>query len=376
VIPEFGRFGGTLSYFTKLVRLHRRRGLDTAVLIPPSQAFPDIVDLCERGGVRVLIGPERPNFFRRLYVSAAFDLYFCWRALRAFQPDLVVVSTGGFNEMLGALLLPRPVAITMHTYPPPQVHSWKRIGVRFFIRLACTSSRKRFVTVSEFAARSVHRFLGVPQRSLDVIYNSARAVEPASCPRGCTVLTVGHTIDYKNPMVWLEVARDVIRRMPEARFVWLGEGPCLEPMRAAVREWGLQAQISLPGFRDDVDAYYARAAVYFQPSRTESHGIAVVEAMAHGLPCVTSDVGGLPESVVHDETGYICPVEDVEGFSSRILSLLNDADLGQRMGEQGRSRVAERFTEEVWERKVLRLYAGLLSAGSGIGTGVEFTHSN
>jgi glycosyltransferase involved in cell wall biosynthesis len=135
----------------------------------------------------------------------------------------------------------------------------------------------------------------------------------------------------------------------------------LDSMRAQVNALGLDGRIRLLGFVSEPSAWYETAQVYFQPSLRESHGIAVLEAMAHGLPCVVADTGGLPESVVDGETGYVCPPADSAGFVGRITELLGDYALCERMGTAGRQRVESCFSEEIQEQKIMALYERLVN---------------
>ncbi|RPJ79763.1 MAG: glycosyltransferase [Alphaproteobacteria bacterium] len=122
---------------------------------------------------------------------------------------------------------------------------------------------------------------------------------------------------------------------------------------------GLES-IKFIGYRKNLDSIYKRSTIYFQPSLLESHGISVIEAMAHGLPCVTSDIGGLPESVVNGETGFTCPPDDVDCFVSQIIKLLDDDKLRCKMGQSGKLRAKTLFSEDAQDKKMISLYTSLL----------------
>jgi glycosyltransferase involved in cell wall biosynthesis len=218
----------------------------------------------------------------------------------------------------------------------------------------------RVMTVSNAAAGSVSKTMGIPQNIIEVIYNScgiaARRIESATP----IILTAGHMVAYKNPELWLEVARTVLQDWSGSTFVWLGDGELLETIRKKVRQMSIEDRILLPGYVSDPSTWYSRAHIYFQPSLRENHSIAVLEAMAHGLPCVVADTGGLPESVVDGETGYVCPPTDPTGFAVRITELLSDSALRDRMGTAGQVRVERYFTEADQERKIIELYDHLL----------------
>jgi glycosyltransferase involved in cell wall biosynthesis len=208
--------------------------------------------------------------------------------------------------------------------------------------------------------------MGFPANKIEVVHNSCAVPACRMEPVVPIILTAGHLVPYKNPELWLEVASTVVRQRPDACFVWLGDGELLETVREKVREMSLEERVLLPGYVSDPSVWYAQAQVYFQPSLRESHGIAVLEAMSHGIPCVVSDVGGLPESVVDRETGYVCPAADYSAFVVAIIALLGDQTLRERLGSTGRQRVSEKFSEESQERKIMALYDRFINMPGGL----------
>lgn len=356
IVPEYDTFGGTFSFLKRLLEIHKIHGIETAVLIEKRQLFPDAVELFEHYGVRTFVGPRRFGRFRNALFAPFFDAVFCWWSYRVFRPDLLVVSNGTPGLMTGALAYPAPVVFFMHTYPQ---HGKMRWMVRRYIS-AVSRLRNRFVAVSNFAAGKISDVMGIPPDRMAVIYNSFAPVTAGMEEKPSIVLTIGHVASFKNPDTWLNVAERVVTRCPDVRFVWLGGGEMLETMRAQVRELGLDSRIEFAGYSDDVRSYFRKTVVYFQPSLVESHGISVVEAMAHGIPCVTSDAGGLPESVANSETGIICPTGDVDGFAEGIVELLDNRDLRVKMGTAGQIRSEKLFSGMNQEAKILDLYAELL----------------
>jgi glycosyltransferase involved in cell wall biosynthesis len=359
IIPDYDTYGGTLSFLLKLLKFHQQHKLETAVLIPKSQASSKMLETFQATQVKVYVGTDRSRWFYKPYVSLLYDLIFCWRAYWAFRPDLIVISTGAFDLLWGVLIYPVPVILAMHTYPPAEIKTKKRVGLRWFGWLMGSWTKNRFMTVSNFAANNIRQNLGIPLQAFKVIYNSYGEVVQANRPKEKIVLTLGHVVPYKNPATWLKVAQQVLVVQPEVKFIWLGEGACLEALRQKVCALGLEHQIKLPGYCDAVSDHYQKAMIYFQPSLVESHGIAVVEAMAYGLPCLTSNAGGLPESVIDGETGFTCPPEDIDGFSRYLLELLDKSDLREKLGRAGQRRAQTLFSEPVQEREVMALYKSL-----------------
>ena len=105
------------------------------------------------------------------------------------------------------------------------------------------------------------------------------------------------------------------------------------------------------GFRDDVPALLAQAAVVVVPSRSEGLGLSALEAMAAGKPVVASAVGGLREVVIHEETGLLVPPEDPAALAAALKSLLSAPERARKMGEAGRARVETEFDVEVMREK-------------------------
>lgn len=359
VIPEYGSYGGTLTFFKRLLAIHKKNHIDTVVLIQEKQYLQEATDAFNDNNLTVHTGLNRTFIFLYPFLSVLFDILFCCKTIRAANPDLVVVSNGTPGLMLGVLFFKVPVLMIMHTYPVK-----KLIVPSLLMKVLAKKRRYTFMTVSKFSAKRIRESMGVPVDRVEVVYNSAKLKE--GCVRNVVkpvVLTIGHLVSYKNPELWLEVARRVVQSTPEVSFVWLGDGEMLEPMRRRSAELGLEKNVKYKGYTSDVEMFYREAMVYVQPSTIESLSISVLDAMAHALPCVVSDAGGLPEPVVDRETGFICHVEDMEGFASRIIELLSNPSLRERMGKAGRQRVAEIFSEEEQERKIIALYRSLTTAG-------------
>jgi glycosyltransferase involved in cell wall biosynthesis len=356
VIPEYESSGGTLTFLKKLLIIHSKYSIETSILIEKAQAQSSILDFFKKLGAKVYIGQNRTSIFRKAYISIFYDFFFCWKAYSSFRPDVIVVSNASCGLMLGSLLYPKPVVFIMHTYPDQIM----RGGMRAYMKWINKASN-RFVAVSEFSARNISEFMKIPKDTISVIYNSYQDIKDLDenkigKNKNWMILTIGHVTEYKNPDVWLKVAATIIKQKPKVQFVWLGDGPLLESMRLEVQKLGINKNVCFPGHSDNVVPYYKKAAIYFQPSLRESHGIAVVEAMSFGLPCVTSDIGGLPESVLDGITGFTCQPNDIENFCLRITTLLDSSSTCNEMGTAGKERARRLFSEDIQEKKFIDLY--------------------
>ena len=356
ILTELNRYGGTLRFLERLLEIHARRGIETALLAPSGETPDALAALVERHGLEFLRAPGRSSSETAPLLTPYFDLLFCRDAVRSCRPDLLVVSSADPGRMSVALFLSCPALYVLHSVPESRF----RLLPRLYLRLG-SSLRNQVVTVSDAAALGISQSMGIPLGRISVLRNGCTlpAVVPAPAT-SAVILTAGHVVDYKNPWLWLEVARKVLERYPEATFIWLGDGPLLDPLRLKVIELALQDRILLPGYVEEPSSWFARARVYFQPSLRESQGIAVLEAMAHGVPCVVADSGGLPESVLDRRSGFVCRADDVSGFSAGLFKLLEDGALRERLGGAGRLLVQEKFSPSRQEQKLLALYDNLV----------------
>ena len=106
----------------------------------------------------------------------------------------------------------------------------------------------------------------------------------------------------------------------------------------------------------ELGSYYERAAVVVVPSRREGYGIVAREAMAYGRPVVATDVGGLPDAVVHGETGLLVPPRDPQALRAALERLLGDAELRRRLGVAARERARREFSWEAATEATLAAY--------------------
>jgi len=160
---------------------------------------------------------------------------------------------------------------------------------------------------------------------------------------------------------------DVLRAMPQlpdsVRLVLAGDGPKHAEWEALSRQLKLGERVTFPGDVPDaaLPALYQSADIYVLPANTraEAFGIALLEAMASGLPCVTTEVGSGTSYVVQNEvTGLVVPPRSPEALAQALQRLVNDSDLRTRLGAAGRERVLQHFTLERMIERVEATYKG------------------
>ena len=146
----------------------------------------------------------------------------------------------------------------------------------------------------------------------------------------------------KRIMDVLAVFERVARVVP-SRLAMIGDGPDRSRAEAWCREHGLRDRVFFLGNVPNLEEILGGANLFLLPSEAESFGMAALEAMASEVPVIGTAAGGMPEVVVHGETGYLLPVGEVESMAVRAVEILSDTRLERRLGHAGRAVAEEKF---------------------------------
>jgi L-malate glycosyltransferase len=194
------------------------------------------------------------------------------------------------------------------------------------------------------AARVRLVYEGVPDRPAQAGGREALAAlgVPASAP---LVGNVAALTDHKDHRTLIEAAALVVRALPEARFVIIGDGELRADLEALAKARGLSARVLFLGFSSDLDRLLPAFDVFCLSSHLEGLGTSLLDAMAFARPVVATRAGGIPEAVEDGVTGRVVPVRDPAALAEGLLAVLRDAELRARLGAAGRQRYLERFTD-------------------------------
>ena len=149
-------------------------------------------------------------------------------------------------------------------------------------------------------------------------------------------------------------------RIPEARFLVIGDGERRTELEVLVRQKGLGERVRFLGWRHDLDRIYADLDVVVLTSANEGSPVSLIEAMAAGRPVVATEVGGVPDLVEHGVNGMLGRAGDPSATAEAIAALLADPERRRVMGEAGRKRVRDAYTIDQLVSDMDRLYTELL----------------
>ena len=159
-----------------------------------------------------------------------------------------------------------------------------------------------------------------------------------------TVLFMGRLDDRKNPGALIHAAVSVISEHPDVRFVFAGDGE-VQRYKELACGLGISDNCTFTGWVSDKEksALFCRASVFCLPSRNEGMPMSVLEAMSHGLACVATPVGGIPQIIQHGTNGFLVPGEGIDELAEIISSLLSQPLRKMEIGKAGRETICNRF---------------------------------
>ncbi len=295
-------------------------------------------------------------------ISPTFPL-----ALHAERPDITHLHfpypVGEVSQLLGGR--GRPYVITYHSDVVRQqsILRFYRPLLRRVLRNAARiiPTSDNYVATSPFLRPLAGRCTPVPLSVNPAPFLEATPLFPRDTEEP-TILFVGRHRYYKG-------VDDLLRAMTNVagRLLIGGDGPMTAQWRSLTTELGLEQKARFLGTvsDDDLPRLYASADLFVLPanSRAEAFGKVLLEAMAAGLPCVTTDVGTGTSYVVRDGvSGFVVPPRNPSALSSAIQRLAADAELRQRMGRAGQERVLKEFTPQLMEERIARVYEAVLGA--------------
>ncbi|MBN2366877.1 MAG: N-acetyl-alpha-D-glucosaminyl L-malate synthase BshA [Calditrichaeota bacterium] len=224
--------------------------------------------------------------------------------------------------------------------------------------------------VSRYLRDKTIEFFSV-ERPIDVIYNFIEEHEDQQkrcnelrqrlAPDG--ELIISHLSNFrpvKRVEDIIEIAFKVKKQLP-VKVMMIGDGPDRSKAEMLARDLGIADDICFLGKQEDIYLLLASSDLFLMPSRLESFGLAALEAMSCGVPCITSNTGGLPELVKDGISGFTAEVGDVESMAGYALKILKDDDLRKKMSRSSREYAFQNFHVDKIIPQYLELYRKILS---------------
>ncbi len=244
--------------------------------------------------------------------------------------------------------------------------------LRFFEESVLHRARK-IIAVSHFTKRELISYYKIPAHKIQVIHNGVdiRKFQPAADKRKAkvkfgfnsddpTIVSVGRLYARKGLFTLIESMPAVIKRFPKAKFIISGKGQSDEmaKLNAHAQRVGVKANIVFTGYTPDKELpqLYQAADIFAFSTFYEHHPFAVLEALATGLPVVTTTVGGIPETVNSGRNGFLVEPFNSKQFADRILYLLDHPAVAEEMGKKARRTVEEQLDWRIVVKDAMKVY--------------------
>jgi len=257
--------------------------------------------------------------------------------------------------VLAALGLDTKVVFTEHGRFYPESYTWKRRLINPLLVLATDA----IVSISEATRQALGRYEWIPTRRIEVIYNGLLATTTDTQPDKagllgtdrpalledscCLVGTVARLDPIKNHSMMIRAIGQLQQKWPDSRLVIVGDGPERETLEQLTSELGLEEAVLFTGFKNNPADYINLFDIFLLTSDSEGTSMTLLEAMAHKIPCIVTNVGGNPELIQHQHNGLLIERGNVEQLVHALDTLLSDVTLGNTLAAQAQEDFAERF---------------------------------
>jgi glycosyltransferase involved in cell wall biosynthesis len=292
------------------------------------------------------------------------------RILKQIQPDIIHAHNLYFNLTAVAPFVKRwrhlPLVTTLHL---PKVRYGRAILdgiISLYQRTVCefiVRSSDKLTAVSKSVLKHAIEDLKVPWSKISIIPNGVdtNAYVPSNRRSENTVITyVGRLIGNKGPQYLIQAAPRILRSHPEVHIHIVGEGPLKTYLVKQVASEKLENNVHFFGNVSDTIPILQETSIFVRSSLTEGMSLAVLEAMACGLPVVASNVEGNAEIVENNITGFLVPPADPGALVEAVEYLLNNPKIAMEMGRRARKKTEKSYDWQKIADLTLEIYSSLI----------------
>lgn len=319
-------------------------------------------------GIETFIIPEEKHSFPVILLKAR-------KILKNLSID--IIHSHRYKENLLALFLGRLLGVkslvtTIHGLSELPLHAnYGKNTIRIKTRMDYFLMRgffTRVIAVSHEMQRVLTDRYGFNEEQVAVIHNGIKIPQSAqstnqpinrSTNHFFHIGTVGRLTPVKDYSFFLDIAAEIRKRREDVRFHILGEGPLKDELQKKRFELNLDDCVVFHKPVTDPFPFYRSLDLYLNTSSHEGFPITILEAMVCGLPVIASNVGGIPEVIVHNECGILFNLKDPADMASICLQLLDDVDTRAEMGGKAKDKVQNSFSASNMANNYCRQYVSV-----------------
>jgi glycosyltransferase involved in cell wall biosynthesis len=294
-----------------------------------------------------------------------------FKIINSISPQIIHIqapNSFSSNAIIAAKLKKIPIIATVHRAEVDAISQPMSTFRRFVLR-----SFQKIIAVSHFTRSQALKAGAKDDRTL-VIYNSCDETIFSKGDRlvakkrhnldanKSVILFVGNLIERKGVYILIEAFKVVCSRVPNVLLVIIGDGEERQRLERIVEDYGLARNVKLLGRVSlrELSSFYNAADIFVLPSFSEGHSVALLEAMASGLPIVASNAGGNKESVEDGVNGFLFESGNIKDLSEKMAILLSDQELTKKMSARSSAIYSEKFSMKTQLKNYLKLYSTLI----------------
>lgn len=307
--------------------------------------------------------------------------------LHKVKPDIVHMhgnKAAVVGWMASHMRKVRHMVTTVHNFPSNLNPSSRYYFVAKQANRVILNGADRLIAVSSEIGRCLTNEVGIAQRKIDVIPNGIDVGEwdgyrnslrtgradasnvgsdikkTLELPNNAVLLgAMGRLVPFKGHGVLLQSMARVAASHPDVYLLIIGDGPLRNELEAQANELGLSKRVKFLGFVDEPARYMAALDIFVLPSIKEPFGIVILEAMALGLPVVSTNGGGVPDIIEDGVSGLLAKPDDAGSLADAIEGMIADRDLRGRLAQYGLQMVTANFTIKSMADKTFAVYSNL-----------------
>ena len=254
---------------------------------------------------------------------------------------------------------------TQHGMPEPVKIKWKifkEILISKYNNYLLSKYFNKLIVVSDDIKNNITQKFVIPAGKVQVIHNGTDVITSNSRKMEREFFTIGSAgrfFPIKDYPLMVEIAREVLHHTDKVRFELAGEGPELERIIDLIHKYKIEKYFSLKGFVDDMNSFYQGIDLYINTSFHEGLPMSILEAMAHGVPVIAYNTGGLKEILSDGLHGYLLEGRDPKLSAEKCLQLFKDKEMLRKMGIASREKIIKHFSYDKMAENYYNLYSNV-----------------
>lgn len=366
IFPSTQR-GGVEAYALTIATAAVKEGWEVHTAFPKTEGTASLIQDFQLQGVnyhRLEIAEKSTNKLTTV-VKYFLHLLRTVLLLRKIKPDVIQINLPWADYCLGSILacglLKIPTVVVFHLIP----YRFSISSIRLKLYAWARARNQQWMAISKHTCKLISESFQIPLEQLLCIYNGTKLIPDANGSDGEDIktlrtqvrqelglpetsriaLTVGRLHPQKGHPDLIPAIPHIIKEFPDVRFVWAGDGELKDYLNNKVREYGVEHQVLLVGYRSDIPRLLKSADLFVFPTHYEGQPFALLEAMAHSLPIVASDTSAIPEVIENRVHGLLFRTGDSCDLLENLRTAFRNPKLIQKIAQNASSRVQE-FSEE------------------------------